>query len=91
VLNAVYQDHLDVTGLPPAAAGAARDSAAAAVAVGSPAVARSAREAFVAGMDVTLWVCSGLALVSIVLALAFLPRRTPVTAPEPDKVATIKA
>jgi DHA2 family multidrug resistance protein-like MFS transporter len=91
VLNAVYQDHLDVTGLPPAAAGAARDSAAAAVAVGSPAVARSAREAFVAGMDVTLWVCSGLALVSIVLALAFLPRRTPVTAPELDRVATIKA
>ena len=39
-----------------------------------------ARAAFVAGMDVTLWVCAGLAVVSVVLAVAFLPRRTRVLA-----------
>ncbi|TDO45160.1 EmrB/QacA subfamily drug resistance transporter [Kribbella sp. VKM Ac-2571] len=88
VLNAAYRDHLDVTGLPSAAAEAARDSASAAVAIGSPELTRSARAAFVDGMDVTLWACSGLAVVSIVLALAFLPRRTQATAPE---LATIKA
>ncbi|TCC36006.1 DHA2 family efflux MFS transporter permease subunit [Kribbella speibonae] len=87
VLNAAYRNHLDVAGLPPAAAHAARDGASAAVAIGSPELTRSARAAFVDGMDVTLWACSGLAVVSIVLALAFLPRRTRATAPE---LATIK-
>lgn len=87
VLNTAYRNHLDVTGLPSAAAEAARDSASAAVAIGSPDLTRSARAAFVDGMDVTLWACSGLAVVSIVLALAFLPRRTQATAPE---LATIK-
>ena len=48
-------------------------------------------EAFVHGMDITLWVCSGLALVAIVLALALLPRRTEVADAEPEKVATIGA
>ena len=87
VLNAAYRNHLDVTGLPPAAVEVARDSASAAVAIGSPELTRSARAAFVDGMDVTLWACSGLAVVSIVLALAFLPRRTQAIAPE---LATIK-
>lgn len=87
VLNAAYRNHLDVAGLPPAAAQSARDSASAAVAIGSPELTRSARAAFVDGMDVTLWACSGLAVVSIVLALAFLPRRTPATTAE---LATIK-
>ncbi|MEV0793925.1 DHA2 family efflux MFS transporter permease subunit [Kribbella sp. NPDC050459] len=80
VLNAAYRDRLDVTGLPPAAAHAARDSASAAIAIGSPELTRSARAAFVAGMDVTLWVCAGLAVVSVALAVAFLPRRTRVLA-----------
>jgi len=80
VLNAAYRDRLDVTGLPPAAAQAARDSASAAIAIGSPELTRSARAAFVAGMDVTLWVCAGLAVVSVALAVAFLPRRTRVLA-----------
>jgi DHA2 family multidrug resistance protein-like MFS transporter len=89
VLNAAYRNHLDVGGLPPAVADAARESASAAVAIGSPALTRSAREAFVHGMDITLWVCSGLALVGIVLALAFLPRRTAPSEPEQQEVATI--
>jgi DHA2 family multidrug resistance protein-like MFS transporter len=88
VLNAAYRSHLDVSGLPPAAADVARDSASAAIAVGSPGLTRSAQAAFVNGMDVTLWACSGLAVVSIVLALAFLPRRTAVADQE---VVTIGA
>jgi len=91
VLNSAYRDRLDVTGLPPAVAHAARDSASGAVAIGSPALVRSAREAFVHGMGITLWVCSGIALAGLVLALAFLPRRSGVAAPEPEKVATIGA
>jgi MFS transporter, DHA2 family, multidrug resistance protein len=70
---------------------AARDGASAAVAIGSPALVRSAREAFVHGMGLTLWVCSGIALVAIALALAFLPRRTGVPDPKPEEVATIGA
>ena len=33
------------------------------------------RDAYVHGLDIMLWVCAGVALVSAVLALAFLPRR----------------
>ena len=88
VLNAAYRSQLDVSGLPPAAADVARDSASAAIAIGSPGLTRSAQAAFVNGMDVTLWVCSGLAVVSIVLAIAFLPRRTAAAEPE---VVTIGA
>ena len=35
----------------------------------------SARHAFVAGLDTMLWVCGGIALVSAILAVIFLPRR----------------
>jgi cytochrome c-type biogenesis protein CcmH/NrfF len=34
------------------------------------------RDSFVHGLDVMLWVCSGIALVSALLAVVFLPRRT---------------
>ena len=43
--------------------------------LGSAALLDSARSAFVHGMDTMLWVCSGIALASAILALAFLPRR----------------
>ena len=36
---------------------------------------RSVQSAFVAGMDAMLWVCGGIAVVGLVLALRFLPRR----------------
>lgn len=89
VLSSAYRDRLDVTGLPPAVADTARDSASSAVAIGSPALVRSAREAFVHGLGLTLWVCSGIAVAALALALAFLPRRTGITDPKPEEVATI--
>ena len=89
VLNSAYRDRLDVAGLPPEVARAARDSASGAVAIGSPALVRSAREAFVHGMGLTLWVCSGIALAAVVLALVFLPRRTEAADQRPAEVATI--
>ena len=79
VLASVYRSHLVVTGLPAAAAAAAKSSVVAGVAVahalGSAALLDSARSAFVQGMDTMLWVCGGIALASAILALLFLPRR----------------
>ena len=79
VLGSVYRAHLDVTGLPAAAAAAAKSSVVAGVAVahalGSAALLDSVRTAFVQGMDTMLWVCGGIALASAILALMFLPRR----------------
>jgi EmrB/QacA subfamily drug resistance transporter len=79
VLESVYRGHLAVTGLPAAAAAAAKSSVVAGVAVanqlGSAALLDSVRHAFVQGMDTMLWVCGGIALASAVLALIFLPRR----------------
>src|ERR1035441_4484836 len=66
VLNTVYRGHLDVTGLPAAAAAAAKSSVVEGVGVahrlGSAALLGSARSAFVTGMDTMLWVCGGIAL-----------------------------
>jgi DHA2 family multidrug resistance protein-like MFS transporter len=80
VLNAGYRDRLPVDGLPPAAAGAARDSVFAAVRVadqlGSARLREAARGAFVHGMDVMLVTCGGVAAAAVVLALLFLPGRT---------------
>jgi DHA2 family multidrug resistance protein-like MFS transporter len=85
VLNAVYRDRLDLSGLPAAAAGAVRDSAPAGVQVarqlGSAALTESVRSAFVDAMDVMLWVCGGLGLLGALLTLIFLPRRAEPAAP----------
>jgi hypothetical protein len=99
VLNSAYRDSLDVTGLPAPAADAARDSASGALAIagqlGSPALAESAREAFVYAMHATLWTASAVALLALVLAAAFLPRGgrddtdTGATGEPPREVATI--
>ena len=79
VLASVYRSHLVVTGLPAAAAAAAKSSVVAGVAVahalGSAALLDSVRSAFMQGMDTMLWVCGGIALASAILALLFLPRR----------------
>jgi MFS transporter, DHA2 family, multidrug resistance protein len=79
ILGSVYRSHLDVTGLPAAAAAAAKSSVVAGVAVahqlGSAALLESVRHAFVQGMDAMLWICGGIALASAILALLFLPRR----------------
>jgi len=79
VLASVYSSHLPVTGLPAAAADAAKSSVAAGVGVAhrlsSAPLLDSVRHAFVSGMDTMLWVCAGIALASAVLAVIFLPRR----------------
>jgi MFS transporter, DHA2 family, multidrug resistance protein len=79
VLNSVYRSHLIVTGLPAATAAAAKNSVVAGVQVAhalrSVALLGSARSSFVHGLDTMLWACGGIALVSAVLALLFLPRR----------------
>lgn len=93
VLNSAYRDRLDVSGLPAEAAHAARDSASGAVAVAAqaklPALAESARNAFVHGMNATLWTCCAVAALGLVLALAFLPRHRVSVDRDPVEVATI--
>jgi MFS transporter, DHA2 family, multidrug resistance protein len=79
VLASVYRAHLDVTGLPAAAAAVAKSGVVAGVgvahALGSAALLDSVRTAFVHGLDTMLWVCGGIALASAILAFIFLPRR----------------
>ncbi len=79
VLDSVYRGHLTVTHLPAAAATAAKSSVVAGVgvahALASAGLLDSVRHAFVQGMDTMLWACGGIALVSAILALIFLPRR----------------
>jgi hypothetical protein len=93
VLNSAYRSNLDLTGLPPAAASAARDSVVAGIAVaertGSSALAASVLSAFVSGMDATLWASCGLAVVCIVLAVVLRPRRRSAGRVEPvsEKIA----
>ncbi|PXY26366.1 MFS transporter [Prauserella flavalba] len=77
VLNAGYTSAVDVTGLPPAAADAVRDSAAAGVQAARdlPGLLGSVHEAFVTGMTATLWVSVAFAVAGVALTLRFLPRR----------------
>jgi len=79
VLSSAYQARLDVTGLPAAAAAAAKSGVSGGVEVarslGSAPLLHSVQTAFVHGMDVMLWCCAGIALAAALLALAFLPRR----------------
>jgi EmrB/QacA subfamily drug resistance transporter len=80
VLGSAYRSHLVLTGLPAPVSSAVKSSVAAGVAVAhalrSAALLESVRTAFVHGMDIMLWTCGGIALVSAVLAVAFLPRRS---------------
>ncbi len=79
VLATVYRSKLHLTGLPAAADHVIRASVAggvaAARAAGSPQLLDVVRTAYVHGLDVMLWMCSGIAIVSALLALAFLPGR----------------
>jgi len=83
VLNSVYREHLNVAGLPAQAADAVQKSVFGGLAVarqiGAAPLLDSVRAAFVSGMDVALWVCSGVAAAGIVLALLFLPTRSHAT------------
>ncbi|GHD93594.1 MFS transporter [Streptomyces naganishii JCM 4654] len=86
LLAGVFRDRLDVTGLPPRAAGTAGDSVVAAHLVGerlgSARLVASADSAYVHGMGVVLVVCGAAALVSALLAAAFLPKGEPAPAGE---------
>ena len=78
-LSSVYLARLVLTGLPPAAASAVKQSVFAGVAVarqiGSPALLASVRSAFTDGMDTALIVSAGIAVAGLVLTLLFLPRK----------------
>ncbi len=79
ILATVYRSNLHLAGLPAAATGAITKSVAGGVATaqaaGSHQLLDIVRLAYVHGLDVMLWVCSGIAIVSALLALAFLPGR----------------
>ena len=79
ILATVYRSHLHLAGLPAAATGAITKSVAAGVATaqaaGSHQLLDIVRLAYVHGLDSMLWVCSGIAILSALLALAFLPGR----------------
>jgi EmrB/QacA subfamily drug resistance transporter len=79
IINDAYRSRLHLTGLPHAVSSAVRSSIGAAVQVAheahSAAILIMARNAYVHGLDLMLWVCAGIALASGLLALAFLPRR----------------
>ncbi|MEU8751122.1 DHA2 family efflux MFS transporter permease subunit [Streptomyces chartreusis] len=77
LLACAFRDRLDVTGLPAGAADTAGESVVAAHLVaeraGSAQLAASANSAYVHGMGIVLLVCGIAALVSALLAAAFLP------------------
>ncbi|MBV8087038.1 MAG: DHA2 family efflux MFS transporter permease subunit [Chloroflexi bacterium] len=79
VLSAGYVGHLDLAGLPPAAASAVRSGIFGGLAVGrqlgSAGLTGSVRAAFLQGMDAALMVSAGIAIAGLVLTLAFLPGR----------------
>lgn len=78
VLNDRYRSAVDTAGLPGQLAGTVRESAQSGLAVAhstdSSALGHSVATAFVAGMDLALWVSVGFALLGAVLALAFMER-----------------
>jgi hypothetical protein len=80
VLSSTYQSRVSVAGLPADLAAAVHQSVfkglAVAAQIGSPALADSARSAFVAGMDDATRVAAAIALVAMVGALVLLPRRS---------------
>lgn len=86
VINSAYRGRLGVTGLPAPAADAVRKSVSGGVAVAeklhSTALLDSVRAAFVHGMQVMLWVCGGLGIAGMLLALGFLPNRKTRGGPE---------
>ena len=81
VLNTAYRAQVDVAGLPGPAAEAVKDSVSGGLAVaarlGSPDLAISVREAFVAGMGSQMWVACALGVVGLVFTLWKLPNTRP--------------
>ncbi|CAI7981039.1 hypothetical protein FRAHR75_970005 [Frankia sp. Hr75.2] len=90
VLGAVYRAHLDIDGLchprrPMRRDGVSRPASPWAHQRGSEDLLRSARAAFVHGMDTTLWICATLGTATLILTLLALPgQHTPITRPRPS-------
>jgi len=86
VLTGTYQRLVPLAGLPAEAAAAVRESVFGGLAVahqaGSSALADGVRSAFIAGMDDALRVAAIIAALGIGLAMAFMPRRSRITAEE---------
>src|SRR5215469_4446623 len=84
-LSSAYRSQLPLPGLPGAAANVVRQSLFGGIAIAqrlhSPALLQTVREAFVHGMAAALLVAAGVAIVSMILALAFLPGRRSAAAP----------
>ncbi|TVZ93552.1 MFS transporter [Streptomyces sp. BK340] len=95
LLANVFRDRLDVTGLPAPAAHTAGDSVVAAHLIaekaGSAHLAASANGAYVHGMGVVLLVCGAAALVSALLAAAFLPNTPAARRTEREEVPAVAA
>jgi EmrB/QacA subfamily drug resistance transporter len=79
LLSSGYRGRVDVTGLPPAAASAAREKVGGGLAVAGrlhdETLLHSVRSAFVHGMDLTLVVGAGIMGIAALLAVVLLPRR----------------
>jgi predicted MFS family arabinose efflux permease len=88
--NAAYTGRLDLTGLPAEAAGAARDSVTAGMAVaralGSPALADSVATAYVHAMTVVLLTTAAVAVLGAVVAALRLPARAEVRSDDETSV-----
>jgi EmrB/QacA subfamily drug resistance transporter len=88
LLSSAFRDRLDVTGLPAGAADTAGDSVVAAHIIADRAhsthLAASANSAYVHGMGLVLIVCGIAALVSALLAAAFLPNTPAAARKEPQ-------
>jgi DHA2 family multidrug resistance protein-like MFS transporter len=86
VLVSGYQSQLHLAGLPAALTGAIRQSVFAGVRVAesvhSPDLLLSVRQAFVHGMDLALLVSAMIAAAATLLALAFMPGKTPAVGAE---------
>lgn len=92
VLASAYRSHLHLTALSATSAAAARSSVARGVAIahatGSAPLLESVRTAYVHGMDVMLWICAGIAVVSALLGVALLPGQAadPLLLPPADQL-----
>jgi DHA2 family multidrug resistance protein-like MFS transporter len=96
ILANVYRSHLPLARMPAAAASVIGRGVAEGVAVAqkqnNALLLTLVRTAYVHGLDVMLWVCSGIAIASAVLALIFLPNWTAAkTAPELPDAASVAA
>src|SRR6266511_99628 len=83
-----YTGRLDVTGLPAPAAGVARDSVNAAVALAGrlsdPALAASAHTAYTQAMDIVLACCAAVALARAVFIAMLMPARDATAQPSEE-------